>query len=409
MLDPLSAIKTMLLQLVVVLALTSAAASPGFLPARTAATRWTAETVLCYLDARSEAGNPNFVWDSARFERLLAFHDAPADRGGGAPVDTLFNTFLLLGYEWRNGTMFWPGQGKAPGMNKTDWLGFLDLQLSMGAANLELAAANVSARLPGMGGGGGGGGGGGAAAAASASSCGGVRPSVILAVPCPDPRQTAFGPVAPGAPSLNFSTLADRVAAVQWWVREAVARWAALVAAGSLQRTSLLGFYWFHESIDPGDEQLLPALASTIHGLDPSFLFTWIPYFRSVDDPEYAAWRDYGFDYVTLQPNFAFHNTSAGQRFADVAQVMKENHLGVELELPDYIRNPQVASWQESFTTYLDHVSAWPQSPMKTYLAHPAARPPHPFTHHLPHHIRTLLAARSQVLLWQRVCEHIRR
>jgi hypothetical protein len=60
-----------------------------------------------------------------------------------------------------------------------------------------------------------------------------------------------------------------------------VHRWTDLRAKGELNRTGLLGFYWFDESISAGDEVLLPALAATIHALDPGFLFTWIPYFSS--------------------------------------------------------------------------------------------------------------------------------
>lgn len=252
---------------------TDQGSTQGFLPARSAATRWTGDTVLCYLDARSipPVSSPMFEWTQHKFERLLAYHDAPGDAGGGKPVDTLFNTFLLLGYDWKGGQSFWPGVGPGPGMNSTDWSDFLDLQLELGAVNIDRAAANVSSTMAGVGG-------------PAAQGCGaalGIEPTVILAVPCPDSRQHNFGNITVGGPSLNLSLAADRLAATQWWVGEAVHRWTDLRAKGELNRTGLLGFYWFDESISAGDEVLLPALAATIHALDPGFLFTWIPYFSS--------------------------------------------------------------------------------------------------------------------------------
>ena len=59
-----------------------------FLPSRTTATRWTGDIVLCYMDARSTgAYGPEaeelFRWNSAKFGRLLAYHNDSADRGGG--------------------------------------------------------------------------------------------------------------------------------------------------------------------------------------------------------------------------------------------------------------------------------------------------------------------------------------
>ena len=47
----------------------------AFLPPNTAATRWTSDMVLCYMDARSTPGpqmNPEFVWSAAKFAMLLA-------------------------------------------------------------------------------------------------------------------------------------------------------------------------------------------------------------------------------------------------------------------------------------------------------------------------------------------------
>ena len=121
--------------------------------------------------------------------------DAPSDEGGGKPVDTFFDSFLILGYEWYNGTSFWPGVGAGPGMNQSDWLEYLGMQLKT-ISLLDAAAANVSRRL---------------AMPGAAAGCGALRPSVVLMVPCPDARQTHFGVV--GGRMLNLSRLDDRIAA----------------------------------------------------------------------------------------------------------------------------------------------------------------------------------------------------
>lgn len=314
---------------------------PGFLPPNTRATRWTSNMVLCYVDARTD---DMFTWSQRKFERLVALHDAPADQGGGRPIDTLFDSFLILGYNWYNGTSFCPGVGKAPGMDQHDWLAYLRMQLAT-VGQLAAAAANVSQHLPLPGG---------------ATSCTALRPSVVLMVPCPDPRQEHFGEVE--GRHLNLSRLDDRIAAVNWWVGEALSQW----AAAGLEGVTLTGFYWFHEAIDPGDEVLLPALRSRIHSLDATLSLCWIPYYTSTSFPWLAKWRSLGFDYVMLQPNYAFHNTSL-KRFEEVRHLAETDEIGVELELASYVRNPQAGGWRTSFAAYIEHISKWQGSIMRAY------------------------------------------
>ena len=93
-----------------------------FMPPRTTASRWTSDMVLCYMDGRSIGPTPQpaFEWDLTKFLRLLAYNDEPLDVGGGRPVDTLFDAFLMISYDWKNGTSMWPGHGTCC-MNKTDW------------------------------------------------------------------------------------------------------------------------------------------------------------------------------------------------------------------------------------------------------------------------------------------------
>jgi hypothetical protein len=316
-----------------------ASSSASFMPARTTASRWKGDIVLCYMDARSTgAFGPEaqalFEWNPDRFSRLLAYHNASLDDGGGVPVDTLFDSFLFSGNSWYDGKMFWPGLGTP--MNKTDWTDYLSMQLTIGAANLEVAAANVSEHLP-----------------FSPSSCG-LRPSVILSVPYPDPRMQDFGSIGASDRSLNFSLPADRIAAVEWWVHEAFTRW----DASAFKHVELTGFYWFFEEITPDDEVLVPTISRTIHALSPSLLFCWIPYYRP-GDPHTGRWKELGFDFATLQPNYAFNNVSADDRFPAIRQLVESQNLGVELELDYNIRNPQAGGWKGNFDTYVQTVQNW--------------------------------------------------
>jgi hypothetical protein len=86
-----------------------------------------------------------FDWNSEKFGRLLSYHNESSDAGGGYPVDTLFSSFIFVGYSWYDDKKFWPGQGRS--MNKTDWLAFLEIQLTVGVcANLPSSVAHPCQR-----------------------------------------------------------------------------------------------------------------------------------------------------------------------------------------------------------------------------------------------------------------------
>ena len=190
----------------------------------------------------------------------------------------------------------------------------------------------------------------------SDSCASGIRPAVILSTPYPDPRQQNFGSIDGygSGRSLNFSLHEDRVAAVEWWVHKAYAAF----QAQAFRHVRLQGFYWFYEEVPANDEDLIPAVSTRIHSLSRSLMFGWIPYYRP-GDPHTGRWRQLGFDWVTLQPNFAFNNVSASQRFPAIKALASNFTLGVEMELPFHIRNPQANGWEGNFDTYLERVRNW--------------------------------------------------
>ena len=95
----------------------------------------------------------------------------------------------------------------------------------------------------------------------------------------------------------------------------------------------------------------------------------WIPYYRP-GDPHTAKWRELGFDFATLQPNYAFSNVSADVRFPAIKKLIDAANVGVEVEINVSIRNPQAGGWQGNFDTYLERVTDWESangSIMRTY------------------------------------------
>jgi hypothetical protein len=310
---------------IIIISLLLSCATARFFPAKTTASRWTSDMVLCYMDARSTgAFGPEaetlFSWNSQKFQRLVAFHDKPSDQDGGKPIDTLFDSFLFSSNTWYDGKMFWPGLGLP--MNRTDWEGVLDIYLDQGAQNLNAAAANISTQLP------------------MRNGCSsGLSMPIVLSIPYPDPRQQHFGIL--NNRSLNFSVPEDRLEAVQWWLTLATNKF----LQRGFSNVRLAGFYWFLEEVPGGDEILLPAVSAAIKKIDSSLMFVWIPYYRP-GDPHTSQWKTYGFDMVTIQPNYAFNNITAADRFPKIELLMNNDGLGVELELDYNIRNPEAGGWQ---------------------------------------------------------------
>ena len=76
--------------------------------------------------------------------------------------------------------------------------------------------------------------------------------------------------------------------------------------------------------------ELFPALSNKIHqyGLN----FYWIPYFGAYGRD---TWKQYGFDYAYLQPNYFFNKDVPKSRLQEACSVAKRNGLALELEFDE--------------------------------------------------------------------------
>ena len=290
--------------------------------------------VLTYIDGRSlpPHSDPAFVFDAQKFESLSGFTMAPHGGAGSITLDTLFDAVLLIGYDWLDGKRFWPGTGTAP-LNGTDWATIASLWRTQGLEALSNATVAVSRRLNRT-----------------------IRDvKVFVTIPYPDPRQHSFGSdysQCRGGPKrdLDFSAEADRVLAAQCFVASITESWPALPGV------RVAGFYWFLEDLPPADVPVIKAVTEFVHQRQlhgQGMKITWIPYYNAAVHVAHN-WQALGFDFATIQPNFAFNNCTV-ERFAEVEALMLDTYTGVEMELPLAVRNPSIGrNATKSFMDYYD-------------------------------------------------------
>lgn len=160
-----------------------------------------------------------------------------------------------------------------------------------------------------------------------------IRPQVILTLPYPHPKQETF------YPGVSFSSeqvgrnkaLANRQQAVRDYFHTLMSMW----QAADFKALDLVGIYWYQETMDstiPDEDKLVRYAAELVH--EEGQKFYWIPYFGSKG---YERWTEYGFDYVILQPNFYATNDPPKERMNNLAQLAREYHLGVELEIDEKV------------------------------------------------------------------------
>ena len=138
------------------------------------------------------------------------------------------------------------------------------------------------------------------------------------------PRCDDFGDIDGDGKSEDLSTAAGKIKVLKWWID----RFEAERAKYSFNNIEFAGYYWYNESMRSGDEAITNAIAEKVHSCG-SILF-WIPYYSANG---WANWRDYGFDTVCLQPNYAFSTDVPATRIPAAAKVAKAGNMSLEIEM----------------------------------------------------------------------------
>jgi hypothetical protein len=262
--------------------------------------------VLVYVDKYN-----NMTLSDYKF--LLAYHSESGIN------DSFFNTFLFLG-QFSNTNESYEGYGK--GSSYKSWLWWLTEKIFGKNGQMELlnnAAEEVSKQI--------------------------TLSEVKIIVMIPRP--------------FTNLTLEERYENVKAYVTKTI----QLFNEGNYSKLKLIGFYWMCETVPSQDYELVRGVSRLVHLL--GLKFYWIPYFgaEGVD-----KWQELGFDYVMLQPNFAFSNVDTN-RFSTVNEIAKKLNTSVEMELATFVYNPKV-TWQESFVLYMYYSSLynWQDFPILSYF-----------------------------------------
>lgn len=156
---------------------------------------------------------------------------------------------------------------------------------------------------------------------------------VVLTLPYPDSNQKNFGKLLEDQDPLTFQAsmvgeekaFEYRQQAMHWYFNELMKRW----NNAGYAYLKLEGIYWFHELVEeaaPRERDLIWDAAEMVH--EKSLRFYWIPYYEA---PGFTEWKQLGFDYAFVQPNFYFSDVST-ERIEATLSVANKYGMGIEVE-----------------------------------------------------------------------------
>ncbi|MCX7599185.1 MAG: DUF4855 domain-containing protein, partial [Armatimonadetes bacterium] len=263
------------------------------------------------------------AWKQADFLPYVAYLDKAA---GGQPKDWFYDGWLFLMFGGApSGGAYYDGTATKP-----DWDYYLDLLFSpqQNLAALDRCIKEVGAQL---------------------GDPGHICP-VIVMIPYLDRRNANFGDVDGDGDDESPADDNDRLKAFRWLIDQVLARW----QPQAYPHLRLWGFYWMMEGIGTSDEAVVKAVADYIHA--KGLGFHWIPWFGA---PGFDKWAELGFDFVVMQPNFAFIRRVEGgllpdeDRLSQCAAHCRALSMGIEMEMDGGIEGD--LSKQLNLQLYLNH------------------------------------------------------
>lgn len=169
---------------------------------------------------------------------------------------------------------------------------------------------------------------------------------VILSLYYPTASVKDFGDIDGDGVSEDFSLLANRLKALQCYIDQIE----ACYAAGNFKNIELVGYYWFHETVNADDSEsmaMLNAASEMVHAKGKDFC--WIPYFMANG---FESWKSYGFDVAVMQPNYVFKLEAPYSNLIANSKFTAKYGMGVEMELCS-----QVLSDERFFRRYMEYLA----------------------------------------------------
>lgn len=256
-------------------------------------------------------------------------------RENGGITEWLFDGFLFLEiFDEVKNIEYYPGYGKNSSA-KVDWLYLLNSYFSdkssFGA--LEAVLSDMARK--------------------------GVIPQrkrkVVIGIPTPALGFTKWGELF--GRSLDFNKTDDQVAAAQWFIDESLSRW----KKKGYKNIELTGFYWIDEDADKYE---LAIKYTQKYAGSRGMKFYWIPYWNAKGAD---GWKELGFDYAYLQPNYFFNKTIPISRLYESIAYAQRYDLNLEIEFDNGISDPSFKARFNDYIKVFTEKKIWETLPVAYY------------------------------------------
>ena len=203
-----------------------------------------------------------------------------------------------------------------------------------------------------------------AAEIGKAKGDGGYKEKIFLSVIRPaakiDGKINSFGDIDGDGVNESFGTLENRKKVIRWEVDMQLER----LAETDAPNLELLGFYWLSEALyydEPDEIEIVRYAIDYVHS--KGYLMFWIPYYNASG---WSTWKELGFDFACLQPNYSFMSVEDPDRLYTAALKAKLFGMAVEIELDSPTADVNIRRYKEYLASGLEY--GYMYSPKVYYL-----------------------------------------